>query len=202
MLLDAGTVTARARSGSVLAISIQCQKAKEIDESVADPDGPPAFSRFRNTFGTERIPPGASEEDLLGWPFARLSQEMVRSQIEASLAVRNLGAAPEAVMTFRPICEIDYEDGARMTTLVGIFAERQDDPVVESCGFDRLDFMPPTGRLIKIEVPILTVREIRHLERQLPQTVAALDLAGIPQKEARHFAELYRYFPNFAVLES
>ena len=202
MLLDAGTVAARARSGSVLAISVQCQKAKQIDESTADPDGPPAFSRFLNAFGKEAIPPEASEEDLLGWPFARLTEKMIRYRIEASLAVRNLGAQPDSVMTFRPICQINYEDGAKMATMVGIFAEVKDYHLIDSCGFDQLDFMPATGCVIKIEVPILTVREIRHLERQLPQNITALDLGAIPQKDARHFAELYRYFPNFAVLES
>jgi hypothetical protein len=45
------------------------------------------------------------------------------------------------------------------------------------------------------------VREIRYLERQLPRTSTPLDVGHIPTREADRFAEFYRYFPNFAVLE-
>ena len=137
----------------------------------------------------------------MGWPFGALSRQMIKGQIEKALAIRNLGIDPDRRLSFIPICDINYEDGAKMTTVVGIFAEARDLTLVEDCGFDKLDFMPPEGRLVKIEVPILTVREIRHLERQMPKSGADLDLGPIPQSDANKFAKLYRYLPNFAVIE-
>jgi hypothetical protein len=201
MLLDLKTVASRAISGSVLAVSVQCHHAAEIAQAAEEPEGPNAFTRFRENFGRELVPSKASEEDLSGWPFGALSRTMIAAQIEAALAVRNLGVSAGNVVRFIPICDINYEDGAKMTTTVGILAEERDHASVANCGFDRLDFMPSSGRLIKIKVPILTNREIRHLERQLPKA-GALQCGEIPSSEADCFAELYRYLPNFAVLEN
>ena len=51
-------------------------------------------------------------------------------------------------------------------------------------------------------VPKLTVREFKKLESQLPlKEGVELQLGTIPVSEARRFAAMYRYFPNFAVLE-
>ena len=185
-----------------MAVTVQCQQAAEINQSENEPGGPTAFSRFRDNFGRDLVPSDASEEDLSGWPLGSLSRRMISAQIEKALSVRNLGVSFDKASAFIPICEIDYEDGAKMTTLVGIFAETQDRELVARCGFGKLDFMPAQGQLIKIKVPILTVREIRYIEQQLPQAGRALEPGEIPIGEAQRFASLYRYLPNFAVLEN
>lgn len=90
-----------------------------------------------------------------------------------------------------------------MTTLVGVFYSADDCALVEQCNFETLDFLPATGRPVRIKVPKLTTREFRRLESQLPLSEGEqLELGTIPLSEARSFAELYRYFPNFAVLET
>jgi hypothetical protein len=201
MLLDIRTVASRALSGSVLAISVQCQQAQELQDAEEDPSGPSAMARFRDQFGRELIPQEASEEDLSGWPLGALSRSVISAQIQSSLSVRNLGAGKFDIVSFIPICEIEYQDGARMTTLVGIFAAARDLNLVEACGFENLDFISKTGKPIRIVVPILTIREIRHIERQLPKGSVSMDYGTVPPGEADQFAEFYRYLPNFSVLE-
>jgi hypothetical protein len=106
-------------------------------------------------------------------------------------------------MRFRPICEIEYEDGAKMTTLVSMLYAAADQQLVEDCRFEALDFIPTTLEPIRIQVPKLTVREFKRLESQLPLAPEAeLQLGTIPEREARNFQKMYRYLPNFAVLES
>jgi hypothetical protein len=73
MLLDARSVAARARSGTVFAISMQCQKAIEVSDAEADKGGPTAFARFVGRFGEERLGADSSEADLFGWRFGRIS---------------------------------------------------------------------------------------------------------------------------------
>jgi hypothetical protein len=203
ILHDIRTVVGRAASGTVLAISLPCQRAKEVEASLDEPEGPSAIERFRSEFGRSRIGPRVSEANLEGWPFGRLCRSIIDGEIDARLAVRNATLGQHQTVEFRPICEIEYNDGTRMTTTVGMFVARQDRQLVSACGFDQLDFLPTRGRLVRINVPKLTIPEIRELERQLPKMPGGnLDRGPIPAAEARAFASLYRYLPNFAVLEN
>ncbi|MER2512884.1 MAG: O-methyltransferase [Nitrosomonas ureae] len=199
MLLDMRTVAQRAGSGTVLAVSVQCSQARQVAET--DQNNPSAIARFVNAFGRERIPTSTAEDDLYGWPFGILSRSIVLQEVEAELAVRN-ASNPGNEVQFKTICEIDYEDGAKMTTLVGIFYSATDLSLLEECHFNTLDFLAPETTSVRILVPKLTVREFKRLESQLPlKEGASLELGSIPASEARRFSNMYRYLPNFAVLE-
>lgn len=203
MLLDIRTVTDRAVSGTVLAVSVQCHQAREIEAAKKEAGGPSPIERFRNEFGRARVAPDVFEEQLMGWPFGAVCRGIIVSEIEAALVARNGDLQGADVLSFRPICEIEYEDGAKMTTIVGILAAASDDRIVEECGFDSLDFLHGRGKPVRIVIPKLTVREVRNLEQQLPQLgTIRLERGSIPAKEAQAFADLYRYLPNFAVLET
>jgi hypothetical protein len=203
MLYDVQTVSTNAMSGTVLAVTVQCHRAQEAPRlgQESNEGEPSPIEKFRDRLGVAAVGSDVSEEDLLGWPFGELSRKIFADQIEAALAVRNLEVEPEEKMAFVPICDIEYMDGPKMTTLVGIFAKAHDMPRVHECGFDTLDFLPSDSRLLRIEVPILTIKEIRDLERQLPLTSVPLACGSIPQDHAENFKKFYRYFPNFAVLE-
>lgn len=201
ILLDAKTIGARARSGSVFAVSVQCQQARELDD-VEDGKAGAALEKFRNVFGRNRVPQDVWEDDLVGWRFAALSRKMILSEIEEALATRNAGLAEQDQLRFHSICNFEYSDAAKMTTVVGIFVSNAETSTYEECRFGLLDFLPKVGNLVKIKIPILTVREIRRLEQQLPKVDGkSWDLAAIPLKEAKAFGKLYRYLPSFAILE-
>jgi len=125
---------------------------------------------------------------------------MLRLEIEATLAGRDAGHANG--LRFQPICEIEYQDDAKMTTLVGLVVDDEDAMIYPRCGFDRLDFISDDGRPIKIDMPKLTIRELRYIEQQLPLNGGDLSLGAIPQSDANKFIKMYRYFPNFAVMEA
>lgn len=204
MLLDMRTVARRATSGTLLAITVQCSKAPQLAQADQDPapGAPTALQRFLGAFGRNRVPHDAGEDDFRGWPFGLLSRKMLSQEIMGELASRNSGAA-QAKMVFQPICEFEYEDGAKMTTLVGIFHLEEDLQKFEQCNFNSLDFLPEPKKKVRIAIPKITAREFKKLESQLPLTPdnGELELGSIPATEARHFATMYRYLPNFAVVE-
>jgi hypothetical protein len=201
MLQDTQTVAHNALSGTVIVVSVQCHQAKEAIDADRDPQGPSAFDRFRDQFGRESIPQDTSEEDLYGWPFGKLVRRMIYARIQSTIAVRNIGRSQFDIIHFIPICEIEYKDNAYMTTVAGCFVSGSELNLAKECGFETLDFLSPSGKPIRIQVPVLTMREIRHVERQLPRTAAPLDYGAIPPSDADHFAEFYRYLPNFAALD-
>lgn len=202
MLLDMRTVARRAGSGTVLATSVQCTKSPHaVFNEIVTPGTPTSLDKFTAAFGRDRIPPGTKSEQLYGWPFGELSREILLQEIMAELATRNAGNTASQIK-FRTICNIEYEDGAKMTTFVGIFYEESDEELVDQCHFEALDFLSPDQKPVRIAVPKLTVREFKKLESQLPLSDGVeLELGTIPIKEARRFAAMYRYFPSFAVLE-
>lgn len=204
MLLDMRVVARRADSGTVLAVSVQCMRAPQVTEAELDcgEGAPSALERFIGTFGRERIPQATKEEQLYGWPFGALSRTTILQEIDAELAARYSDGKHEEVL-FRPICEIEYEDGAKMTTIVGIFCATKDKDKFEQCHFETLDFLKGRSAPIRITVPKLTIREFKKLESQLPLPLGGeLQLGTIPPAEADHFAAMYRYLPNFVVIES
>lgn len=202
MLFDVRAVARRAKSGTALVVTIQCSKAPQVAQAEQDlvVGSPNALDRFVATFGRERIPQLTTEDELYGWQFGKLGRGMLLREVEAELAARN--STGDSEMAFRIICEIEYEDGAKMTTVVAVFHEVKDAARLTDCHFEGLDFLPIGGVGVRVEVPKLTVREFRKLESQLPLAEGAvLQLGTIPPGEAKHFAEMYRYLPNFAVVE-
>ncbi len=65
--------------------------------------------------------------------------------------------------------------------------------------FDELPFSRFGKDEYVINVPYLTIKEMRHLNAQLPKMEEAdLDIPGVPPSDVKAYAELYRYFPTFA----
>lgn len=201
MLADARTISTKARSGTLVALSVQCNQADEVGEAQTDPTGLSALARFTQRFGRERVAEGTQEEDLYSWNFGTLIRDMIRNEIDSGLSVRN--AMGTDFFQFKPIASIDYQDGAKMTTIIGVIINNNEGNKFESCCFDLIDFLENKPQPIKINIPMLTPRELKHIERQLPiNNIDDIFLSGgIPRSDARNFVRMYRYFPNFAVVD-
>ena len=206
MLHDVATIAARASSGTVLVVSVQCMRAPDLAEAerarLTDPESLSGEERFRQRLGPDRVPAELNREDLFGWSFGALSRDMFYAEIERSLETRRLSDSPNSV-SYRQICDFEYEDGAKMTTLALAFFKDEEENKLNACRFDNLEFLNPDGKPVYIPTPKLTLREFRHLESQLPLPEGEdLNIGHIPVGEARGFASMYRYLPNFAVVES
>lgn len=201
MLMDMRTVAGRVASGSVLAVTVRAERAREIDQEDTDADetGRSALDRFKSTFARARVSQDLDAYDLVGRPFATLSRSLLSSEIEAALVARNRKEEEEAI--FRPICSFDYADGVLMTTLVGMICAKSDLATYTACDFDSLPFVHADRSAFNITIPKITTREFRLLESQMP-TEMPIELGSIPEKEAENFERLYRYLPNYAVLET
>ena len=105
-------------------MTVQSHNAREIDVADADKsaNAPSAMTRFREAIGHEAVPLEASEGDLTGWAFGRLSQKILENQVASALAVRNMTLGAFEKVHFTPICDLEYMDGMKMRTFVGIFS--------------------------------------------------------------------------------
>lgn len=204
ILDDLRTVASRARSGTALTVTVQCTKAPQVAEAKrdTDKDAPTALKRFVNIFGADRVSQDIEEVDLYGWPFGALSRTLLLQEIQTALSIHNSNKSKDAEITFELICDFSYEDGAKMTTISGVFVGPGDHDKLQQCNFEALDFLAEGSKSVKITVPKLTAREFKRLESQLPLLPdTMLELGSIPNSEAAQFSSLYRFFPSFAVLE-
>lgn len=209
MVNDVAAIARRASSGTVLVVSVQCVRPPDVAEAerelTSDPHAPSATDRFAtrmNADGVTRIGSDLERDQLSNWAFGDLSRSILYAEVDRILENRRL-ATPERAVSYRRICDFEYEDGAKMTTMALIFHNEDDTARVEACRFDNLEFLDPDGEAVFIPTPKLTPREFRHLESQLPLPAGAqLDIGHIPPGETRRFADLYRYFPNFVAAEA
>jgi hypothetical protein len=200
ILLDISSVTMRAGSGSLLAVSVQCNAASEIDLA-EEKGGADPVSFFKDEFGAERVGE-IGEEDLYGWRFASTSRRLMLQEVEAALAIRNTGIDPEKRVSYSTVCSFEYADDAKMTTLVLLFYLPSESEKARSTATERLDFVKTNGKTVRIEMPNLTTHEMRWLRKSLPsEDTSSIDVRYVPRVEAERYFRLYRYLPNFAVLE-
>ncbi|NCC61643.1 MAG: hypothetical protein EOM12_12040 [Verrucomicrobiae bacterium] len=201
MFSDAGIVANHAISGTALAITFQCNKAPEACNRSDDNNHNPLLS-FASKFGANRVPEGIDEMDLSGWDYGKLGARMLKTEIESILASRNVRLSENEKITFTKICSFEYQDGAKMHTLVGMFVKEEDKSKFDECDFGSLDFLEKSS-MPRIIIPKLTLKEIDSLERQLPLKAGErIKYGHIPQGDASRFIEFYRYLPNFSVLEN
>ena len=180
-------------SGSAVVMSVNAHAHPDIDKRIerAKKDLESAMPR---TF---------SNESLGGWGTADMYRQVVNEQIKVSLGERNAGQPASAQFAYRQLFNFQYSDGARMLTIGGLVHDAGQHSHFNGCGFDEFDFFRDGDEAYTIEVPKLTLKEMRHLDAQLPsENYADLDEVGIPIADAQTYGEVYRYFPKFVDIEA
>ncbi|WP_126112559.1 MULTISPECIES: O-methyltransferase [unclassified Bosea (in: a-proteobacteria)] len=207
ILADSRMVAARANSGTVFIISVQVEGPPVYE--IQDGEGNESFQEvesiddLRERFFRGSVPATASNSDLRGWAVAKLARSMISLTIEAELAARNAGRPRNQWFQFKQFVAFEYADGAKMTTLGGIFVDAGQNALFESCDLSRLSYYRSSNEAVRLTVPVLTPREMRFLESRLPVAEGQqLQHGVIPARDANAFASLYRYLPSFAALES
>ena len=203
ILDDVRTVATRARSGLVLAVSVQAKQIYRPPEEGEGKEDIPirTVGAFRGRFGEKRTPPNLDARSLKGWGVSRTIRQVLRSELVEAVLARSLGGAKESEMEFRQIGAFEYADGAEMTTVVGVFVEPSEDEKFAACGFHELEYYRSGVPAVRIEVPMLTPKETRYLDSLLPGKVPRRRLGAMPPSDAEYYGQLYRYLPNYASFE-
>ena len=208
VLADVATVSLRARSGSVIVISVNAQAEAEPpgderrryeEETGKSFDLAEHRLRTAETLVGEKLPAGTSGADLRGQGLAKVFRNIIDNQIAEHLSIRNMTLAAEDHVCYQQLFHFRYKDGAQMLTVGGIFYSEADQPKFAACDFDTLPFLRNGVEHYDIKVPYLTPKEIRHLNSQLPPTpLGRLKTPGVPDGHIQRYAEIYRYFPTFS----
>lgn len=197
MLGDVREVVGRAASGSVLAVTVQSRYDRSTDEHGTDRPVEAMVDRL----GSERVPFDLAASDLRGDGTSELFRRVLSEEVAAAVGDRNVGRHPAQQVRAKQILNFRYEDGVRMMTVAFVIYDAGQESIYAACAFDGLPFFRDGPEAFAIDIPKLTVREIAFLEAQMPKEVDRLRLDAVPERDARQYARIYRYFPNMAFVE-
>jgi len=217
ILADLEYVCSECTPGSVVIVTVNAQAGnfqEEDDDSGDDEEdevpNEPARRRPTKFDPLEelekqlpgRIPAGTQASQLTGWGTAKLFRTIIENQIQETITARN-GALNEAdKISYRPLFDFHYSDGAKMLTTGGVLYAGQQAQAVKDCAFEDLAYCNPANHPYSISAPNLTYKERRHLDPQLPEhDLNILDTQGIPKKDVQNYGKLYRYFPHFSEVD-
>ena len=202
ILDDVRTVATRTCPGTALIVTVQAERIMDKHVTQNGPIPVTTPEQFRHLFDDDRTPQNLNNADLRGWRLSKTSRRAVTEEIDNGLnqvnSVRKVGQR----LKFQQIVAFEYADGAKMTTVGGVFIDEGQSAVFDSAGFTDLSFYRGMDDALRIEMPLLTPREMRHLDKSLPcREGEVIDFGEIPSRDAELYAAFYRYLPNFAAFE-
>jgi hypothetical protein len=151
---------------------------------------------FRQAIGEAAVPRGTTDGKLSGWSKALTLRETIHAQIQASVRAR----ADD--IRYRQLFHFHYQDDARMLTVGGLLASlRQRRYAVPRARWNDFHFVRTGADPFRIGVPQLTIKELQHLDAQLPFGEVHLSGHGLSSDELAEYAKVYRYYPRFAGID-
>lgn len=195
VLSDVEFFCAGAQQGSMLIVTVNANPGPGTD-----------YSRRRKELvkrvGKDNVPGRIRLNDLPGWGTAAVSRIIINNKIEETLQRRN-GPLPEGSrILYKQIFNFHYQDSSKMLTVGGLLYDEGQSSIVARCDFEGLPFVSKDEDPYRIEVPPLTLKEIRHLNAQLPtDDPAQLQASRIPEDHLIQYSRSYRHFPAFVEAE-
>lgn len=195
ILEDIRTLVGCLRSGSIIVVTVKAEPG--------DPEPKQRLATLVANVGKERVPLGVTGVSLGKWGLAKTSAQIAFNEIETVRQSRNGKLRIADQFSYIPLFNFQYADGAQMTTFGGLLVDTADHKLLNATHFSDLDFVSDQDSPYLIDTPVLTHREIRHLDSVLPRAAPKMNVAKwLPEKERQKYALLYRYFPSFSEVEA
>lgn len=193
VLGDIECVVANLLPASFLLVTLNVGRGEPLKDPVGE---------LRSRVGDDKLPVGLELSDFQGWRRADVECRIAKNIILDTLRDRNGASLPKNRLSFIQALNFRYQDNARMATVGGLIVRDSDVPSVDQSGLAKLDFFRADGESYFIDVPLLTYREIRHLDQSLPGKRAKGSAQGmLSQEEVEKYERIYRYYPVFTEAE-
>ena len=182
VLDDAVLLSRKLQPGSVMAITVNAQPSTPRDAR---------RETLVKNVGEDRVPLGVDDDALARWGLAAVQYRILRDAVVEAFRDRADGAELQQLFNFR------YADDAQMQTFGGVVLSAATRRTFELCRFEDLDeFIREGDEPLYIRVPVLTPKELIHLNQQLPlSTGEQLQAEGLSETERGDYERLYRWYP-------
>jgi hypothetical protein len=179
---DCEMVVREMQPGSVLIVTLK-----------AEADIGTRAETFRDNVGVERVPDHFRDEAAFQgeWAFADAQYAVLVERLNHTANLRT----PPVIL--RQFLNFHYRDSKRMQTIAWIVSSPALEQSITQSGIDSLEVSRPGPEAKLLKLPILTRREVLHLNGKLPlepgENLGETWLAEATQAE---YADLYRWYPT------
>lgn len=203
MMNDIDTFSQSCSSGSILLISFNSQphRLENLQREFDTDEDTGLFERKIKSETTERyFPADFKEQGIRKWStYSNLIRGAICSRIIDTLQGRN--TASENFL-YKQLCFFNYQDGVEMTTVGFIFYTEQESHKYNACNFIDLEFFSEDKEPYLIEIPNLTMKEIKTLMQNMPNVdTKTLPKGVFTSKDIEIFQKIYKYFPTYMDVE-
>jgi len=209
ILGDIELLVSSTRSGSVIIVTVNAEPQKTFEsdnihetrlKALVSRVGADHLPLILGDGGTRRPLRGA---DLAKWGLAKVSRDIIHNVIQKTLNDRNGALTARAQLQYKQLFNFRYADTAKMLTVGGILLNSRDQSKLPRGVFEQLEFVSCDDKPYYIESALLTLRELRHLDRCLTPTGYVQQPPNwLPKRECHKYRRIYRYFPTFAEVEA
>ena len=196
MLTDLSSIAAKVPSGSFIALTFTNDFPREREAREI------ALQRLKDSF-PNYVADDASWRDFFGAKFSEFVRSTFTSAIASAIRREDQVLAKISARRLQQVCFFRYRDGAPMATIGWLILDVAIEDGLGGLDSRDLNFIRTGADAFDIKTPVLTTREIRAIERNLP----GLDLAGseiewLPENLVEAFEQSYRFLPAFAPVET
>lgn len=207
ILSDLSTVLRNCKSGTSINISVKA------DSNIFEPDqygytkSVKRLDVLKEVIGTKNVPSYILNSQINQKHLTQVFNKIIKAQIERILTERNL---TEKDFEFKQLFNFKYNDGTPMYTFGGIvYKSDRHKAQIEKINFTDLPFINDKDESFSIDIPNLTIKEIKFLESIMPKGInkkgGIKDVKKlfnknpmIPTKDILKFSKIYQYFPVFS----
>jgi hypothetical protein len=208
MFSDVDTFFFNTKPGSFFILSVNVEEER-MSLNSTDLVNKATLKEFRlneliNRIGKDRLPNEYSNLLMTTKNLTAVTYEMINRQIATTLINRN--GANENKISYKQLFNFTYRDSTTILTIGGIIFDDSQENQINKMDFNNLSFIKNGEESYKIQSPNLTFREIKALDKALPDSIKLekgkflnKKLQSIPliQSDIENYAKIYRYYPNF-----
>jgi hypothetical protein len=158
------------------------------------------LKRLKDAVGSKRVRSELNGAKLAQWGLAATYHGILVDEVRRVLNDRNGAVDEKDKLSFEQCFHFRYKDGQRMLTVGGTFLNHADRQRLGNDPFIGLPFIRTGEAALEIVPPMLTSREVRHLNSLLPHPNPAVP-AWLSDAEWKDYQGMYRYYPIFAESE-
>jgi hypothetical protein len=196
-LADIATFCARARSGSMLLITLNAEPER-IQRVSPEEQADLRLQALRDAVGEDKVARDVRGSDLRGDDFAKVCRRIVLDEVAACLADRSGPLPHEEKFVFPQIAFFLYADDARMMTLAGVLLEERERVLFEKSAFPAVPFFRDGETPYVIKAPRFTQKELHRINSLFPiDTSNFPEVSGIPASDIQDYIFIYRYYPLY-----
>tara|TARA_R110001583_G_scaffold181745_1_gene339095 strand:- start:7147 stop:8136 length:990 start_codon:yes stop_codon:yes gene_type:complete len=203
-LSDIVTLSGELEAGSVLFVSYNSRPPKPAELEIEFPEIETQKGRLkaflRKVHGESYLPHDLEYRGLSKWEnYASLLRRLIINCIEKRLEVKNRGIAEKVKL--KQLVNFNYQDGCEMSTLgFTFYTTVEEAEKIEQTNLNLFDFYRDNEAPYVIEVPSLTLKEIKALLEIMPKGRKGRkkELEKIiPLRDIKQFSKIYKYLPIF-----